>query len=213
METQDLIDLLAMDAAPVKLTATAWRFVFALGAGALGATLIMLRLLGLRADIADAALVPMFWIKLWFVACIAASGLVAATRLARPGARVAPAAALLAGALLVVWGLAAWTLVEAGASARAGLVLGKSWGQAPFNIALLSIPALAAAFWALNCLAPTRLSRSGAAAGLFAGGIGAIAYSFHCNEMTAPFIGIWYPAGVLLPVAAGAVLGPVLLRW
>ncbi|MEO7319453.1 MAG: NrsF family protein, partial [Chthoniobacteraceae bacterium] len=32
-------------------------------------------------------------------------------------------------------------------------------------------------------------------------------------EMEASFIGVWYVAGMLLPAAAGALLGPVLLRW
>jgi hypothetical protein len=213
MKTQHLIDLLALDAAPVKPAAAARRFVIALGAGALGATPIMLILLGVRADIAEAALLPMFWIKLLFVACIAASGLLVAARLSQPGVRVALAPAVLASPVLFVWGMAAWTLVEAGASERADLVFGKTWAQAPFLILMLSIPALAAAFWAMKDLAPTRLALSGAAAGMLAGGIGATAYSFHCPEMAPPFISIWYLAGVLLPVTAGAALGPSLLRW
>lgn len=213
MNTRELIDMLAIDAAQFESNANARRFRLAAGWGASGAMLVMLLQFGVRHDIVQAALLPMFWIKLWFVVCIAASGLLAATRLARPGARVARAPAIAMGALLVVWGMAAWMLAGVAASERSVLMLGKSWDQAPFNIAILSIPALAAAFWALKGLAPTRLSRAGAAAGLFAGGIGAIAYSFHCDEMAAPFIGIWYPAGVLLPVAVGAVLGPILLRW
>lgn len=205
--------LLATNAVPVESNATARRFGIALGGGAAGAMLMMLVQLGVRPDIAEAALLPMFWIKLAFVACIAASGLIAAARLSRPGARIFPAPAVLAAPLLFVWSLAASTLVEVGASERAELVFGKTWDQAPLNIAVLSIPALAAAFWAMKGLAPTRLALSGAAAGLLAGGIGAVAYSFHCNVMTAPFIGIWYPAGVLIPLAVGAALGTLLLRW
>jgi hypothetical protein len=213
MKTQDLIALLANDAAPVERNATARRYGLALGWGGFGATLIMLVRFGVSADIAETARLPMFWIKLSFVACIAASGLLAAARLSQPGARIGLVPVVLATPVLVVWGMATWTLVNAGASERAALLLGKTWDQAPFNIAILSIPALAAAFWAMKGLAPTRLALSGAAAGMLAGGIGAIAYSFYCTEMAAPFVGIWYLAGVLLPVAVGAALGPILLRW
>ena len=36
---------------------------------------------------------------------------------------------------------------------------------------------------------------------------------FHCVELTAPFLAVWYVSGIALPVLAGAVLGPRLLRW
>jgi hypothetical protein len=213
MTTQDLIALLANNAAAVKPNATARRYGLALGWGASGATLMMLVWLGVRADIAEAALLPMFWIKLSFVASISASGLIAAARLSQPGVRIGLAPAVLAAPMLVVWSMAMWMLLTAGASERADLVLGRTWDQAPFIISVLSTPALAAAFWAMRGLAPTRPALSGAAAGMLAGGIGAIAYSFHCTEMAAPFVGIWHLAGVLLPVAVGAALGPILLRW
>jgi hypothetical protein len=31
--------------------------------------------------------------------------------------------------------------------------------------------------------------------------------------MAAPFIGTWYLLGMLIPAAAGAMIGPRLLRW
>jgi hypothetical protein len=213
MKTQDLITLLVNDAAAVEPNATARRFALALVWGALGAMLIMLVHLGVRADIAEAALLPMFWMKLVLVACIAASGLLTAAHLSQPGARIGLVPVVLATPVLVVCGMEAWTLLEAGTSGRAELLPGKTWNQAPLSIFILSIPALAAAFWAMKGLAPTRLVLSGAAAGMLAGGIGAIAYSFHCTEMAVLFVGIWYFAGVLLPVAVGAALGPILLRW
>ena len=213
MKTSDLIALLAADLVPVGANATGRRYGLALVFGASSATLMMLVLLGVRADLADAALLPMFWFKLLFVTGIAGSGLLAAARLSQPGAPVALAPAVLAAPVLFVWGMAAWTLLEAGASERVDLLLGKTWDQAPVNIFMLSIPALVAALWAMKGLAPIRLALAGGAAGMLAGGIGAIAYSFHCTEVAAPFVGIWYLAGVLLPMAVGAALGPILLRW
>jgi hypothetical protein len=61
--------------------------------------------------------------------------------------------------------------------------------------------------------APTRLRLAGAAAGLFSGAVGAVVYCFHCPELDAPFIAFWYLLGILIPAAAGALLGPRLLRW
>jgi hypothetical protein len=67
--------------------------------------------------------------------------------------------------------------------------------------------------WILKDLAPTRLRWTGAGAGLAAGSLGALVYTLHCPELAAPFIGVWYLLGMLIPTAVGALLGPRLLRW
>jgi hypothetical protein len=54
---------------------------------------------------------------------------------------------------------------------------------------------------------------AGAAAGFAAGAIGAFLYSVHCAELAAPFIGIWYLLGILIPTTIGALCGPRFLRW
>ena len=46
-----------------------------------------------------------------------------------------------------------------------------------------------------------------------AGAIGALVYCLHCPELAPPFLGFWYLLGMLIPAAAGAALGPRLLRW
>ena len=65
----------------------------------------------------------------------------------------------------------------------------------------------------MRALAPSNLVLAGATLGFAAGAIGATAYSLHCPELSAAFIGIWYVIGILIPTAAGALLGPRLLRW
>jgi hypothetical protein len=75
------------------------------------------------------------------------------------------------------------------------------------------VPAFIAVFWALRGLAPTRLRLAGACGGLLAGTIATAAYCVHCPEMQVPFWATWYTLGMLLPTAAGAALGPRLLRW
>ena len=213
MKTDELIGLLAQGAGAVEPGAIARRYAAALGWGAFGATLLMALVLGVRPDLRAAALLPMFWIKLAFPASLLAAGVVAASRLARPGVRLGRLVIALFAPLAAIWAMAAVELAVAAPAARAQLVFGSSWRECPFNIALLSVPAFIAAFWAMRRLAPTRLVRAGAVSGLVAGALGASIYALHCTEIAATFLGLWYVAGMLIPTAAGALLGPRLLRW
>ena len=78
---------------------------------------------------------------------------------------------------------------------------------------MLSLPLLIGAFWVLRGLAPTRLTLAGTAAGLAAGALGSLVYSFHCTESAMPFVAIWYTLGVLVPGLIGAIAGRFVLRW
>jgi hypothetical protein len=213
MKTDELVRLLATHADPVAPHAVARRFAAALGWGAFGATLLMAVFLGVREDLFQAARLPMFWVKLGFVACIALGGVIVTARLARPGMRLAWTPALLVVPVLVVWALAAYVLVGAAPSERAALVLGSTWKSCVWNVALVSSPLFVALLWAMKGLAPTRLALSGAAAGLLASSAAAVIYSLHCPELEAPFLAVWYVAAMLLPALAGALLGPRVLRW
>lgn len=213
MKTDDLITMLANGAGAVEPNAAARRYATALGWGAFGSTLVMAIMLGVRQDIYEAALLPMFWFKLAFPASVAFASLVAALRLSRPGAQLGWVPAALAAPVLAMWLLAAFQLVDATPQDRQDLIMGVSASSCPFNIAILSAPVFVAAMWAMRGLAPTRLVLAGAAAGLLAGGVGALAYALYCIEMAAPFLGTWYLAGMLIPAAAGALVGPLLLRW
>ena len=213
MRTDDLVSMLATGAGAVQPKQAARRFATAIAWGALGAALLMAPLLGLRADLAAAFLLPMFWVKLGFVAGLAAASLFAALRLSRPGMPLAWVPGALAAPVLAIWLLAAIALARADTAQRALLFFGNTWDECPFLIALLSVPAFVAAMWAMKGLAPTRLRLAGAAAGLLAGAVGALVYCLHCPEMAAPFIGVWYLLGMLIPSAVGALLGPRLLRW
>ena len=122
-----------------------------------------------------------------------------------PGALTAP--------VLAIWLLAAVVLTRADAAQRVGLFFGDTWNSCPFLVAMLSAPVFVAVVWAMKGLAPTRLRLAGAAAGLLSGAVGALVYCLHCPELDAPFIGIWYLLGMLIPTAVGALLGPRLLRW
>ena len=134
-------------------------------------------------------------------------------RLSRPGARLGWVPGALAAPVLAMWLLTAYVLLGAPLPERAELVMGRTWEYCLFDVPLLSVPVLVATLWAMKGLAPTRLALAGGAAGLLAGAIGALVYALHCPEMEAPFIGVWYVAGMLIPAAAGALLGPIVLRW
>jgi hypothetical protein len=97
--------------------------------------------------------------------------------------------------------------------ARGHLIFGRTARVCPFLITMIAAPLFIALVWALRGLAPTRLRLTGAAAGFAAGSIGALAYSLHCPELAAPFIGTWYLLGITISATLGAWAGPQLLRW
>jgi len=213
MKTDDLVNLLASGANPVRRHAIAYRYAVAIGVGVAAAILLMLGLLGVRHDLVEAIRLPMFWAKLAYAAGLAAASLLAVIRLSRPGARLDGLPAFLAAPVLGMWALAAMVLTNAEPAQRLGLLLGSTSASCPFLIALLSIPMFVAALWAMQGLGPTRQRLAGSAAGLLSGAIGALVYCLHCPEMEAPFIGSWYLLGMLIPAATGALLGSRLLRW
>jgi hypothetical protein len=173
----------------------------------------MLGLLGQRPDIGVVTITWMFWIRLAFPLCLATASLLLTARLSRPGMRMGKAWAGVAGPVLAAWIAAIAILVLAAPGTRWPLVLGHSWSFCPFGITVLAVPAFISAFWAIKGLAPTRLRLAGAAGGLFAGSLGAIAYCLHCPEMAVTFWSVWYLLGMLIPCAIGAMLGPRWLRW
>jgi hypothetical protein len=213
MKTDELISMLAAGAETVAPGAPRRRHALALGWGAFGALLLMACWLGLRADLAEAARLPMFWVKLAFPAALVAGALLAALRLSRPGVKPGAAPLAIAAPVVAIWLLAAVVLFGAAPGERETLLFGATWAVCPFNITLLSAPVFAALLWAMKGLAPTRLPLAGAASGLLAGAAGALVYTLHCPEMTAPFLAVWYVLGMSIPTALGAMLGPRLLRW
>ena len=213
MKTQELITLLANGDIAVELNAVPRRLALAMGWGACGVTLLMAIWLGVRADIAKAALLPMFWIKLAYPALLLAGALMAALRLSCPGVRLGNVPLLIALPVLGMGLLAAAVLWHAAPELHERLIYGVSWKVCPLYIASLSAPAFVAALWAMHGCAPTRPGLAGAAAGLLAGATGAVVYALYCPEMAAPFLAIWYLLGMLIPVVLGAVVGSTLLRW
>jgi len=205
--------MLAAGAGAVEAPSAAQRYALAIGWGAAGATLLMLALLQVRHDLGLALLLPMFWVKVGFVTCLAAGSLFAVLRLSRPGAKTNWVPAALGLPVLGMWAIAAFTLIEAEPMERSNLFFGDTWKSCPLLIAMLSVPVFAAVLRSMKDLAPTRPRLAGFAAGLLAGAVAAVVYCLHCPELGAPFIGFWYLLGMLIPAAVGVLLGNSMLRW
>ena len=212
MRTDDLIADLSDRLEPVRYGALTRMLVLAVVVGVIGSTILMLSALGLRHDFARAIVSFGMWTKLVYTFAIAALGFWLVQRAGRPGADMGAIARILLLPVLAIALLALAQLTTPGADMR-GLVLGHSSRVCAFLVTLTALPTLAATFWALRHMAPTRLTLAGVGAGLFAGAAGAFVYSFHCTEGSAPFIGIWYSLGIALTAAIGGFLGRNLLRW
>lgn len=212
MRTDDLIARLSTGLEPVKTGTVARTLLIAVAAGLAGSTILMLARLGVRPDLPAAIASFGLWMKVAYTFAIASFGFWIVERAGRPGSDMARPILLLALPLLAIALLAAVQISAPGADPRA-LVMGSTSRVCATSILLVAAPTLLAVFWALRKLAPTRLGLAGAAAGLFAGGVGATVYAFHCPEAAAPFVAIWYTLGIALTAGIGAFLGRYLLRW
>lgn len=213
MTTDELIEQLGLRGGTIDIDRVARRYVAALGVGTALAVLAMVSMLGPRHDFPQAITLPMFWVKLAFVAALAILGVVAAFRVAMPARRLSTITWAIAAVIGSMWIVAAVALVESAPEARTPLLLGATWTSCPWLIAGLSIPVFAAVAWAMRRMAPTRLRVAGAAAGFASGATAALVYAIHCPELGAPFLGTWYVLGMLIPTAMGALLGERLFRW
>jgi hypothetical protein len=212
MQTDDLIARLSDGLEPVRTGAVTRTLLGAILLGLLGSAAVMLLMLGMRHDLGSAMVSTGMWTKLVYTFAIAGFGFWLVERAGRPGADMSRPTLLLALPVLATALLAALQMSAAEADVHR-LVMGHSSRVCAVLVTLTALPTLAATFWALRRLAPTRLTLAGAGAGLFAGAAGAFVYSFHCTEGSAPFIGIWYTLGIALTAGIGASSGRHLLRW
>lgn len=79
----------------------------------------------------------------------------------------------------------------------------------PAPPAVLSLPALALALWALRSLAADARSPSRFRRRLVGGAAGALAYALFCSEVSPAFVLVWYSLGMLVPAGVGARVGRV----
>ena len=213
MKTDELITLLACDAAPVKRGAIPRSLAALALGGAVAALVIMVPWIGFRPDFPAALADPAFWMKMAYTFGLGVAGFMLAERLSRPGATSRAGWVLAAACAVAIAALAFAQLLIMPAAEAPAAVFGYSWDSCPWLIFILALPCLALALWIMRGFAPTRTTLAGAAAGLLAGGVSATVYGLHCIESTAPFIALWYTLGIALTVVTGAIAGSRILRW
>ena len=216
MNTDRLVDLLSSNLEPVGCVRFGKALLLAMLTGSITAFTLMLATVGPRADLGSTA--HLWWtaVKLLFAVSVISTATPPLLRSMRPGLekKTHPeiiflpflAAIVAALAMLLFVPPHAWSAMLHGAhpvSPARCLVCITFFAAVPF----------AALIWALRQGAPTRLSLSGAIAGVTAGGLGAAAYALACTSDTIPFIAICYGAAIAICAFVGAQLGPRLLRW
>lgn len=211
--SDDLIDRLSADLKPVSRRLPA---IWLGAAGLVGiviAAAIMIPWIGMRPDMAQVHLNPVFWAKFGYTVAFLAIGIWAAIRLSRPGGSIR-APLIAAGTLIAVTGVAGIAqIVMLGPDSMRRLVMGVTALVCPFYVVALSVPAFVGILAVMRLLAPTNLVAGGFAAGLMAGAVGCWVYAFHCGEGGLPFVAIWYSLGILIPGVFGALVGRFALRW
>jgi len=213
MKTEDLVALLSTNAEPVNRSLVVRTLCLALAASSIVALGITLIGLGVRSDLMTARALIFVVIKLFFAVGILSLALVYLTRLARPGAQQKISSFLIAMPFLVIVVLAAISLGLAPSSHWDAMIVGNEWLECLLSIPIIAIVPFAISIWAVRRAAPTNLARTGAFAGLIAGGVSAMAYTLHCTDDSLPFVAVWYGGTIVLCTLAGAALGPRLLRW
>jgi len=213
MKTKQLIELLTECSTPIGPRYVRNRFAAAIVGGLLMCTLLLVALLGVRSDISSAMTTAAFWSKSLFGLFMLTGGVLVAAQLSKPGQAVrgawfgviSPIAVVAVGLIVDVKNSpdgTAWRLLS-----------DQLWRRCPLDIALLSIPALAALLHAMKPFAPTKLAVAGGVAGLVAGSIAVLAYSLRCPEVQMAFWGGRYLLGIAIPSAIGCIIGPRFLRW
>ncbi len=214
MRTDDLIARLAAETAAVRPYAVERKVALHLMLGGAAAVVLLLALLGLRPDIGAAVGTASFWMKFGFTAAVAALGVAATCRLARPGATLQPAFWIAAAMpVAAVAAIATVEILAVGPGDRIAVWLGRSWETCPVWILVISAPVLLAVTLSMRRFAPTRPVLTGMVLGMAAGGVGATIYGLHCQENAAAFLATWYVLGMAIVGAIGAAIGPRVLRW
>ncbi|KPF48808.1 hypothetical protein IP87_09415 [beta proteobacterium AAP121] len=211
MKTEDLIDMLARDAGPFPRAAVARRLSPAAAAGCFVSLLLAVAWFGTIPAPMFATAVP--WTKMAYAGALALTAGWWTARLSRPAAPTAQPRRVTVLVLLAMAVVGGVSLLATPSGSRMDALLGTSWSTCPWNVLALSLPALAAALWAVRGLAPTRPRTAGFAAGLLAGALGALGYALACPEASPAFVAVWYTLGIVSTGALGAALGPRVLRW
>jgi len=213
MKTDDLVAMLSANVEPIERGLVARTISIAVTAGAVIALGLMLVGLGVRTDLTTTRAAIFLLLKIVFALAVVGVALRYLTRLARPGAQQGISPFTIAVPFAAIALLGAISMGGAPSAHWNRMILGDQWLECLLSIPIIAIVPFAVTIWAVRRAAPTNLVRTGAVAGLIAGGVSAIAYALHCTDDSLPFVAVWYGGTIVLCTLAGAALGPRLLRW
>ncbi len=213
MKTDDLVAMLSTSVEPVDRRLVVRTVCIAVAAASVLALGIVLIGLGIRPGQMTARAITFLLLKLAFAVGIVGVALTYVTRLARPGGGRKTSSIIVAIPFVVIGLLATISLGFAPRSHWDAMIVGDQWLECLLSIPIIAIVPFAITIWAVRRAAPTNLVRTGAFAGLIAGGVSAMAYALHCTDDSLPFVAVWYGGTIALCTLAGAALGPRLLRW
>ena len=213
MKTDDLVAVLSTNVEPVRRGLVGRTISIAVAGGAVVALGIMVAALGLRADLTTTRATIFILLKIAFALAVIGVAMRYLLRLARPGAERGISLLTIVVPFAAIALLGAISLGTAPSSHWDRMILGDEWLECLLSIPIIAIVPFAVVIFAVRRAAPTNLVRTGAVAGLVAGGVSAVAYAFHCTDDSLPFVAVWYGATIVLCTLAGAALGPRLLRW
>ena len=213
MKTDDLVAVLSTNVEPINRGLVRRTISIAVAGGAVVALGLVFGVLGLRADLTTTRATIFMLLKIVFALAVIGVAMRYLLRLARPGAErgISPLAIVVPFAVIALLG--AISLGFAPSSHWDRMILGDEWLECLLSIPIIAILPFAVVIFAVRRAAPTNLVRTGAVAGLIAGGVSAVAYALHCTDDSLPFVAVWYGATIVLCTLAGAALGPRLLRW
>jgi hypothetical protein len=213
MKTDDLIDVLSTNVEPVDPQRITRNLQIAIIAGLLVALVSGIAALGIRWDIRDPGAFGFLVLKIAFGVAVTVLGSHFLLKHARPGGEMRSWIVLTGVPFVAVMALAGASLISAPASHWDDMVMGEQWLECLLSIPVIAMAPFAVIMWAVRKAAPTNLTRTGALAGLVAGGVSAVAYALHCTDDSLPFVALWYGGTIVLCTLAGALTGPRLLRW
>lgn len=213
MKTDELITMLSTNVEAVDRRRVVREISATIAIGSVAAVGTMVWTLGLRGDLPQTGPLVFLLAKLAFAVGIVVVAAICLVKMARPGGEGRIAIVWTALPLVATILLAVVSLAFAPTSHWTRMIMGDQWLECLISIPIIAVVPFAAVIWVLRRMAPTDLIRTGALAGLVAGGLSAIGYALHCTDDSLPFVAFWYGGTIVLCTLAGATLGPRLLRW
>lgn len=213
MKTDELIKVLSTNIEPTDPRRIGREVSLAIVIGSAVSIVAALIHHGIRADLTNIHALTFLVLKLAFALGIVVSAAVYLVKLCRPGGEMKAQLAWTAWPFVGVVVLAAMSLVSVPLWHWRNMAMDDEWLECLVSIPVIAVVPFAVVIWVVRRMAPTDLTRTGAVAGLIAGGMSAAGYALHCTADSLPFIALWYGVTIALCGLAGAALGPRLLRW